>query len=607
MRTEQGARPGRLSWWGLVSVLAGGVLLLTGCASMPTSGAVREAGTGNAAEQPGTGSEVRVYANPPRPGMDPTQIVRGFLDAMNSVEPNFAIAKEYLAAPDDWDPGASVRVYDETQRELITVQNGNGIRLESYQVGEVGRDGRYHPVPHSPLSQLFDLVKDGSEWRIDHPPPGVLLANLDFTREYVSVDEPIDLYFFDPSFRVLVPDPIYLPKRADLLTAVTEAVLRGPADPLADAVGSAVPTGTRLASRPVTAVNGQITVRLDRTAAGLDDAQRRLLTAQLVWSLSAVSEGASIVVTADGVPLYPKPTTVADWEVFRPSAPSAELERFYLLDNGGLMSYDLIPGAKPEPVSPGPDGERLGRLATFAVSPSTRDVAGVSQDETRLVKFRLDPTGDKPEPLLSGRSRLVSPSWDRFGGLWVVDQRPAQSEVYFLDEGGERNVPVDGLGDSKIRALAVSSDGTRVAMITQLPDQEPQLKLGFVKTAPAKPGTPDPRRKVRPVSIVALDELVPQLEPALDVAWVDPQRLVVLIKDAATGLVQPFEVGVDGRMPDPLPPLDGPITVAAGGPDLPILVGTEDRKIWELSTSTGPAPTRFWKRLTPGTLPAYPG
>ena len=591
-----------------MSVLAGGVLLLTGCASMPTSGAVREAGAGNAAEQPGTGSEVRVYANPPRPGMDQTQIISGFLDAMNSVEPDFAIAKEYLATPDKWDPTARVQVYDETKRELRTVRS-NGFVLKSYQVGEVGRDGRYHPADRgSSLSEPFDLVKVGGEWRIENPPSGVLVSNLDFTREYVSIDEPIDLYFFDPSFRVLVPDPIYLPKRADLLTAVTEAVLRGPADPLADAVVSAVPTGTRLASRPVTTVNGQVTVRLDRTAAGLDDTQRKLLTAQLVWSLSAVSEGASIVVTADGVPLYPRPTTVADWEVYRPSAPSADLERFYLLGDGALKTYDLIPGAKAEPVSPGSAGQRTGRLSGFAVSPSTREVAGVSQDQTQLVKFRLDPTGEKPEPLLTDRSGLVSPSWDRFGGLWVVDQRPdAASRVVFLDESGSRDVPVEGLGDSEIKALAVSSDGTRVAMITRLPDHEPQLKLGFVKTTPVEPGSPDPRRKVRPVSIVALGELNSQLKPALDVAWVDPQRLVVLIKDAGTGLVQPFEVGVDGRMPEPLPPLEGPVTIAAGGPDLPILVGTNDHKVWELSTSTGPAPTRFWIRLTPGTVPAYPG
>lgn len=605
MWTEPGAQRGWRTRRGTVSLLVSGVLLLTGCASMPTSGAVHEAGAGNAGEQLGIDSGVRVYANPPRPGMQPTQIVNGFLDAMNSVEPNFAIAKQYLARPDDWDPGAQVRVYDETNRELRTVSNGNGIMLESNLVGEVSRDGRYDPTdPGSPLSALFDLVRVGGEWRIDHPPPGVLVTNLDFTREYVSADEPIDLYFFDPSYRVLVPDPIYLPKRADLLTAVTEAVLRGPAEPLADAVVSAVPTGTRLASRPVTAVNGQITVQLDRTAAGLDDAQRKLLTAQLVWSLSGVGEGAPVVVTADGVPLYSRPTTTADWELYRPAAPGADFERFYLLDDGALKTHDLVPGSEAKPVSAGAGDARLERLAAFAVSPSTRDVAGVSLDETKLFKVRLDPTSDRPELLHRG-TELVSPSWDRFGGLWVVDR--ATSQVLFFDEGGKHEVPVDLLGDRRIRALAVSSDGTRVAMITQPPDQEQQLELGFVKAGPIEPGAPDPRRKVRPVSIVGLAELAPQLKPALDVAWVDPERLVVLIKDEQTDFVQPFEVGVDGRTPEPLPPLEGPVTVAGGGPDVPILVGTKDGETWELSTSTGPAPTQFWIRLSDGTSPAYPG
>ena len=39
---------------------------LAGCASMPTSGPIREAGQGNAADQPASDSLVRVFANPPQ-------------------------------------------------------------------------------------------------------------------------------------------------------------------------------------------------------------------------------------------------------------------------------------------------------------------------------------------------------------------------------------------------------------------------------------------------------------------------------------------------------------------------------------------------------------
>jgi hypothetical protein len=188
--------------------------------------------------------------------------------------------------------------------------------------------------------------------------------------------------------------------------------------------------------------------------------------------------------------------------------------------------------------------------------------------------------------------------------------------VYFFDEGRQREVPVEGLGDSKINELAVSSDGTRVAMITQAHNEQPQLGIGMVKTSQVELGSPDPRRGVRPISIVDLSPLTPQLGEAVDVAWVDPQRLVVLIKDAEAELVQPFEVGVDGRMPELLGSgvASDLVTVAAGGPDVPILVGTSDDKIWELSTSTGPSPIRVWKPLLNGTRepivgtsPAYPG
>jgi len=603
MRTDRRLAPA------LVAV--GCAMLLAGCASMPTSGEVREAAQGNAAEQPETGSAVRVFANPPQPGMTPTQIVNGFLDAMNSVEPDFTTAKEYLAAPDEWDPSARVRVYNEGAREVRA--SGSGYELEADKVGEVGPDGAYRAAaPGDPVRQEFALVKVGDEWRINHPPPGVLLANLDFTREYVSTDGPINLYFFDPSYRVLVPDPIYLPQRADLLTAVTEAVLRGPTERLSGAVASAVPTGTKLASRPVTVVNGEITVRLDRKAANLEESQRKLLTAQLVWTLSRISEGASILVTADGVPLYPQPTTTAAWDAYRPSAPSTEQDRVYLLRDGQLATYDrALEAAEPQLLKVGGSGDRaLGPLAAFAVSPNAREIAGISDDRKRLLRIRLDAPRDEPKQLWSG-NELASPSWDRFGGLWVLDSRESAIRVYFFDDTGARHeVAVAGPGHRKIIRLAVASNGTRVALITQQPGGQQRLELGLVKTSPVEQGAADQRRRgVRPVSIVGLDLLSPQLNAPTDVAWVDAQQLVVLNKDS-TGFVQPYQIGVDGRLPDPLGGVsDDPVSVAAGGTDIPILMGTKQDKIWELSTSAGPAPNRFWRPLpgVRGSSPAYPG
>jgi len=599
---------------GWAVLLTSTVALLAGCASMPTSGAVREAGAGTAAEQRGSGSQVRVFANPPQPGMSELQIVNGFLNAMNSVEPDFATAREYLAAPDEWNPYERVQVYDENRRNVGPDQNDTGYQLDTDLVGEVGADGAYQPAePGASLIQRFSLTKVANQWRIAVPPTGVLVANIDFTREYVSTDGPINVYFFDPAYRVLVPDPIYLPKRADLLTAVADAVLRGPTSRLARAVVSAVPSGTKLASRPVTVVNGQITVGLDRSAARLDDAQRKLLTAQLVWSLSGVSDGASVLVTADGVPLYPRATTTTDWQAYRPSPPTSDAHRIYLLRNGALLSFDRTLGAEPQPVLA---GGRLGPLATFAVSPRTPAIAGISKDATRLIRIRPDLPEDRSKQLMATGTAFRSPSWDRFDRLWVVDQRRTGSHVYVFDGDKQREVHVEGLGESEINELAVSSDGTRVAMITHDKNAPPQLQLGLVKSGQSELGSPDPRHGVQPAQIVDLSLLSPLLDEAIDVAWVDPQRLVVLIKDAEAGLVQPFEVGVDGRMPELLGSVASDlVSVAAGGPDVPILFGTSDeKKIWELSTSTGPTPIRVWKPLSDvdnnqiaGTSPAYPG
>ncbi|MCI0686017.1 MAG: LpqB family beta-propeller domain-containing protein [Sporichthyaceae bacterium] len=593
---------------------AGVAALLAGCAAMPTSGPIREAGQGNAAEQPVSDSQVRVFANPPQAGMSPIGIVEGFLNAMNSVEPSFDTAKLYLASADEWDPSERVVVYDESDRTVDDDPAG-GVRMDALEVGRVSADGAYRPAtPGAQVSQRFELVERDGEWRIRNPPPGVFVSELDFTREYVTTDEPLNLYFYDPSFRVLVPDPIYLPKRADLLTAVTQAVLRGPTGRLGDAVVSAVPTGTELLSRPVTLVNGQITVALDQTAANLDQHQRELLTAQLVWSLSTVSESPAQV-TAGGQPLYPQSTSTSDWEQYRPGGPVEGPARGFALRDGILSSLDVAPGADPQPVPVGGSGDEMAELAAFAVSPGGPEqpsqVAGVSADRKRLIRARLDAPRDAPKVVLRG-TQLESPSWDAFGGLWVLDQQEAGTKVYFVDAAGRHDITVAGLGLRRIIELAVSADGTRMAMITQEPDRPARLELGLVKTTEIKIGQPDePQRSVRPVSITSLSVVAPQLDAAMDVAWADAQQLVVLIRAADTDLVdlvEPYQVGVDGRMPEQLggPVSEDPVTVAAG-PGAPVLVGTKDGKIYRLPAPDSLALTRSWEFLTEGRQPAYPG
>ena len=53
----------------------------------------------------------------------------------------------------------------------------------------------------------------------------------------------VSLYFFDPSARILVPEPVFVPRGEQLATALTSALLRGPGLALEGISRSFIPEG----------------------------------------------------------------------------------------------------------------------------------------------------------------------------------------------------------------------------------------------------------------------------------------------------------------------------------------------------------------------------
>ena len=110
-------------------------LLLTGCASIPTSGTVRSAEQA-AGSDSGIQQDVQFYPEPPADGASAEQIVRGFLDASGAVEPavagqpDFATARKYLASDDPrkWQPGNEIKIYDGSPKlESPSPETSHGI------------------------------------------------------------------------------------------------------------------------------------------------------------------------------------------------------------------------------------------------------------------------------------------------------------------------------------------------------------------------------------------------------------------------------------------------------------------------------------------------
>ncbi|MGI3780673.1 MAG: GerMN domain-containing protein, partial [Janthinobacterium lividum] len=281
---------------GMVVLLA---VLLAGCVSVPVSGRVERVD----GQQQSCQNCVAVAVDPPSPGDDPQQVVDGFLRANANYQPSYTVAREYLTreSAQSWKPEDGVTVYDGTTRV-----DGDRVELDGRTVSVLEADRSYSPRDGD-LKQPFTLVKQDGEWRIDKPPAGLLVATYAFEQFYSSYD----LFFLANSRAshagtapspVLVPDPIYLPKFRSpdqVASALVKALLNGATSWLAPSVTTAIPPGTTLSVDSVTIADGVASVPLSDTVLALPDAQRSLLTAQIVYTLKEAVAIRGVAITVD--------------------------------------------------------------------------------------------------------------------------------------------------------------------------------------------------------------------------------------------------------------------------------------------------------------------
>ena len=89
------------------------------------------------------------------------------------------------------------------------------------------------PPPAAEFRTTFDLTKVDGEWRIEDLPQGLLLSQSDVDRAFRS----FSVYFFNPAFETLVPDPRMVPVIGPgLATTLVRRLVAGPSDWLQPAV-----------------------------------------------------------------------------------------------------------------------------------------------------------------------------------------------------------------------------------------------------------------------------------------------------------------------------------------------------------------------------------
>jgi hypothetical protein len=528
------ARPLLAAAVALVAALAA-----AGCVSIPSAGPVQSFPVTQGSDAQGVPYQ-QVLIGPPRAGWSPTQIVQGFLAASASFGNNWRVAREYMTpqASKAWRPSWSATVYSngptvssphyklapiakpkaavqpaatgkpaatakksakpQANQALVTITGSVLANLSGYGSYAVPSSSAPNRSPGTaPPIKLVTVPGQG--WRIASVPPKLLLTSDSFKSDY----QLRNLYFFDPTSRYLVPDPVYVPLQAnpaDLITGLVHDLVTPPADWLSGgATRTAFPARTSIgvALAGLTAVinlGGPITKSVSQVL--------QQVSAQLLYTLSGSGQGGQVVHTVEvelngkpWIPLGNSPANPVQRESGSKYVPAAGASKtFYYLDGlGDVMSSTSPRGplAMVEHVGAG--------YSQVAVSPDGRYLALLRPDGDLFI----GPVGGALAKRSGGQYTTMS--WDPNDDLWAT----MNNQVVML-RGAENQaqptavsvVSFDGSGApvaTLFTAVRVAPDGVRVALV----DNGTELYFGAIswQEGAANPSKATLRIALSPVAV----------------------------------------------------------------------------------------------------------
>jgi hypothetical protein len=559
------------------------VVVLAGCGTMsssivaqvPTSGPIQQG------EQISTNREdqfIRVIARGPVAGMTSSEIVQGFLDASASFDGDHAVARQYLTddANRRWEPSTGVAVY-EGAGELAAY--GYEVTLTASEAGRISVIGHYDvAAPGTELKGAFTLVREQGEWRINRAPPGLILSLADVDRSFRS----LSVYFFDPTFSTLVPDPRMIPVLGPgQATTLVKYLVAGPSEWLLPAVRTGFPNGVGLGIESVPIVSGVAVVDLTPDVRLASDSARQALSQQLVWTLRQVPGVSDVSIAALGQPLsvpgVAAPQPRDSWPGVDPgglppgsSGFVARSESVVRLSAGGAKA--VLGGA----------GEGQVSFVDIAVSRASDFIAGIDPEGT-LWRGPLGP--GRPLTKLLSDANLANPVFDRSGALWVVDAD--EGLILVRPDSTRTSIRVSGLEPrARVRSATPSRDGTRAALVVQ---SGPRTSLFLGRIVRAGPG-----------GEITIDDPIKvesKLTEVVDIGWSGADSIAVL-GSVEAGSLEVFDIDLARGSVTALGAPEAPVSIAAA-PGLLTLVGGADGQVYEATAGT-------WRVRTNGTSPAYP-
>ncbi|WP_433265264.1 LpqB family beta-propeller domain-containing protein [Actinosynnema sp. CS-041913] len=449
----------------LVAALAS-VLALTGCAAIPTH-------TSPIPVNPSAGSASEAVAPEPVKGIDPLSLVREFVNASANPEGDYAAAKAYLTenAKKNWDTKVAPTVIDTT---FNTVPTGDlpadakqrTVLLQGKNVGSLEVDNSFVPRVGDLTAPVGVETNGDGEWRISDPPGGIYVPLVGFQTNYRRVT----LYFYDPDFGVLVPDPRYVlvPPSTSIPRRVTELLLKGPAVGLRGALATAIPNGAAQRKDTHEADDGALEVDLAKVG-DLTAQVRKLIVAQVVKSLAAVTSS-RIRILVEGAPIS---TDQIEWRPADVQSGEAlvtpDADQSGLVVSGGQVRR-LVGGEALK----GPAGSGEYQVQSAAQSLDGTELAVVSRVDAKTVRLRVGELEEQLAAVDLPASTLTRPTWLLSGRpgepsaeVWTVVDGANVVRVIKTDAGWTANaVNASELSVfGAITELRLSRDGTRVAAV----------------------------------------------------------------------------------------------------------------------------------------------
>lgn len=465
----------RLMYAALAAVLL--APLLAGC-GVPSSS--RPVVVGAATPKGSSSEQASITKQGPDRAIDAQELVRRYLRAVawgneTIVDPQAtdreATFAESFITPDSrstWRRERGSDIFVVHARLNLPVTTAKGIQVEAAmeQVGVLDSKGFIVPrqTPALPSTYQFTVVPatDGSGLRIENPPSFMLLSDDALTSLY----EPWPVYFWDTSYRTLVPDLRYISRAQTTANRDYELstwLSLGPSPDVSQAA-SGVPEAIKQSDRPVRDGN-RLRINLARSAANVQ-IQLPNYVVQLRWTLRWLSGTGGpgdrpVDLEIEGQHQNLSTRDVLGSNLAALQNGQGDPSRFCVVD--GRVRQINGDATAPSALS---NDANAGVVSAAIIHGSAQQVALVRQDSPGKVRLWLG--AQQQDATRYQQTDLVASSTSRPVGLAGLAPRvliAADGELYDVPFDTRRKTDVTPQRIGPVTDVSVAPDGRRIALV----------------------------------------------------------------------------------------------------------------------------------------------